>query len=112
MGGGVCDREYPRVTLAFSFGLIPALAASAGLNDVLKQSARGATAGRRRFREAMVALEVAASLALLICAGLLILKLSPRAAGGPENQRPQRLDIRSAFTRRAVRRAYAENRVL
>jgi putative ABC transport system permease protein len=54
------------------FGLIPALTTSAGLNDVLKESARGATAGRRRFRESMVALQVAASLVLLICAGLLI----------------------------------------
>jgi putative ABC transport system permease protein len=54
------------------FGLIPALTASGGLNDILKQSARGGTAGRRRFRESMVALEVGASLVLLICAGLLI----------------------------------------
>lgn len=54
------------------FGLIPALTTSAGLNDVLKESARGATSGRRRFRESMVALQVAASLVLLICAGLLV----------------------------------------
>jgi predicted permease len=54
------------------FGLMPALTTSAGLNDVLKESARGATAGRRRFRESMVALQVAASLVLLVCAGLLI----------------------------------------
>jgi putative ABC transport system permease protein len=54
------------------FGLIPAITTSAGLNDVLKESARGATPGRRRFRESMIALEVAASLVLLICAGLLI----------------------------------------
>ncbi|HET9361544.1 MAG TPA: ABC transporter permease [Vicinamibacterales bacterium] len=54
------------------FGLIPALTTSAGLNDVLKESARGATAGRRRFRESMVAFQVAASLVLLISAGLLI----------------------------------------
>ena len=54
------------------FGLIPALTTTTGLNDVLKESARGATAGRRWFRESMVALQVAASLVLLICAGLLI----------------------------------------
>ena len=59
------------------FALVPALTASGGLNDVglndvLKESARGATAGRRRFRESLVALEVAASVVLLICAGLLI----------------------------------------
>ncbi len=54
------------------FGLLPALATSEGLNDALKESARGGTAGRRRFRESMVALEVAASLVQLVCAGLLI----------------------------------------
>jgi putative ABC transport system permease protein len=54
------------------FGLIPALTASTGLNDALKESARGATEGRRWFRESMVALQVAASLVLLVCAGLLI----------------------------------------
>jgi putative ABC transport system permease protein len=53
------------------FGLVPALTATAGLNDVLRESARGATGGRRRFRQSMVALQVAASLVLLICAGLL-----------------------------------------
>ncbi|HVQ15459.1 MAG TPA: ABC transporter permease, partial [Vicinamibacterales bacterium] len=54
------------------FGLIPAVTTSTGVNDVLKESARGATAGRRRFREAMVAIQVAASLVLLVCAGLLL----------------------------------------
>jgi putative ABC transport system permease protein len=54
------------------FGLMPALTASAGMNDVLKESARGGTTGRRRFRQTMVALEVAASLVLLVCAALLI----------------------------------------
>ena len=54
------------------FGLIPALTTSDRLNDVLKESARGSTSGRRRFRESMVALQVAASLVLLICAGLLM----------------------------------------
>jgi putative ABC transport system permease protein len=53
------------------FGLIPALTTTAGLNEVLMESARGATGGRRRFRQSMVALQVAASLVLLICAGLL-----------------------------------------
>lgn len=54
------------------FGLIPALTSSAGVNDVLKESARGATAGRRPLREWMVAIQVAASLVLLVCAGLLL----------------------------------------
>jgi putative ABC transport system permease protein len=54
------------------FGLIPALTAGTGLSHVLAESARGGTAGRRRFRESMVALQVAASVVLLICAGLLV----------------------------------------
>jgi putative ABC transport system permease protein len=54
------------------FGLIPAVTTSTGVNDVLKESARGATAGRRRLRESMVAIQVAASLVLLVCAGLLL----------------------------------------
>jgi predicted permease len=54
------------------FGLIPALATSAGVSDALKASARGTTAGRQRARGSMVALQVAASLVLLVCAGLLL----------------------------------------
>jgi putative ABC transport system permease protein len=54
------------------FGLMPALATSAGLNAGLKQGTRGATHRRRRFRDSMIVLQVAASLVLLICAGLLI----------------------------------------
>jgi putative ABC transport system permease protein len=54
------------------FGLIPALTTHIAPNDVLKESARGSTSGRQRLREALVALEVAASLVLLIGAGLLI----------------------------------------
>jgi putative ABC transport system permease protein len=54
------------------FGLMPALTTSAGVNDGLKQSGRGVTSGGSRFRESMVALQVAASLVLLVGAGLLI----------------------------------------
>jgi predicted permease len=54
------------------FGLIPALTSSAGMGHTLKESSRGVTAGRARVREAMVALQVTASLVLLVSAGLLI----------------------------------------
>ena len=55
------------------FGLAPALAISrADLNDALKEGSRGSSGGRRLLREAMVALEVAVSLILLIGAGLLV----------------------------------------
>ncbi len=55
------------------FGLAPALAISrTDLNDALKEGSRGSSGGRRLLREAMVALEVAVSLVLLIGAGLLV----------------------------------------
>jgi putative ABC transport system permease protein len=55
------------------FGLAPALEMSRiDLNDTLKESSRGVTGGRRFLRESMVAIEVAASLMLLIGAGLLV----------------------------------------
>jgi putative ABC transport system permease protein len=58
---------------SFIFGLAPALETSRiDLNDALKESSRGATGGRRLLRESMVAIEVAASLVLLIGAGLLV----------------------------------------
>jgi putative ABC transport system permease protein len=55
------------------FGLAPALETSrVDLNDALKESSRGVTGGRRFLRESMVAIEVGASLMLLIGAGLLV----------------------------------------
>jgi putative ABC transport system permease protein len=55
------------------FGLAPALETSRiDLAGTLKEGTRGSSAGGRRLREAMVALEVAASLVLLIGAGLLV----------------------------------------
>jgi putative ABC transport system permease protein len=55
------------------FGLAPAIETSGiKVNDVLKKSSRSLTGGRRIFREAMVGVEVAASLVLLIGVGLLV----------------------------------------
>lgn len=55
------------------FGGAPAIQASGiDVNDALKESSRGSTGGRRLLRESMVVAEVAASLVLLIGAGLLV----------------------------------------
>jgi putative ABC transport system permease protein len=55
------------------FGLAPAVGASKpDLNQVLKESGRGPTGGRRRLREALVVAELALALVMLIGAGLLM----------------------------------------
>lgn len=55
------------------FGLAPALEASrVDLAEALKEGSRGSSSGRRWLRESMVSFEVAASLVLLIGAGLLV----------------------------------------
>jgi len=62
-----------------AFGLVPAIQASRpDLNESLKESGRSTTGGveRRRVRSALVVLEVALSLVLLIGAGLMIKSFS------------------------------------
>jgi predicted permease len=55
------------------FGLAPALKSSrAGLQQVLRQTGRGASAARHRLQGIFVALEVALSLVLLVGAGLML----------------------------------------
>ena len=55
------------------FGLGPAIETSGiDVNDALKESSRGSSAGKRILRQSIVVFEVAASLVLLIGAGLLV----------------------------------------
>jgi putative ABC transport system permease protein len=63
------------VMTALIFGLVPALqAARRDLNDPLRDSGKGVSGGtgHGRFRDAVVVLEVALSLTLLVAAGLLM----------------------------------------
>jgi putative ABC transport system permease protein len=63
------------VMTALIFGLVPALQASRrNLNDPLRDSGKGVSGGtgHGRFRDAVVVLEVALSLTLLVAAGLLM----------------------------------------
>jgi putative ABC transport system permease protein len=63
------------VTTALVFGLVPALqAVRRDLNDPLRDSGKGTSSGARqgRLRDAVVVLEVALSLTLLVAAGLLM----------------------------------------
>jgi putative ABC transport system permease protein len=58
---------------AVLFGALPARQASrTDLNDALKSAGRGATPGRRQARTALLVLEVALSLVLVVTAGLLL----------------------------------------
>ena len=55
------------------FGAAPALQTSrVDLNDTLKEGGRGTVGGRGRSRSALVVTEIALSLILLVCAGLMI----------------------------------------
>ncbi len=66
------------------FGLAPAIDISRiNLADALKEGSRGSSGGRRLLRESMVAGEVAASLILLIGAGLLIRSFMKVAGTSP-----------------------------
>lgn len=58
---------------AVMFGVFPARQASrADLNEALKSSSRGATSGKKQARAALVVIEVALSLVLVVAAGLLL----------------------------------------
>lgn len=61
------------IAASIVFGVSPAIETSAvDVNDALKESSYGSSSRRRIWREAIVVVEVAASLVLLIGAGLLV----------------------------------------
>src|SRR5262249_59744628 len=75
VGGGVAFAAGIRLVTGGIFGLVPALQASKpNLNETLKDAGRGSTEGGRRqlMRGALVVLEVASALVLLVGAGLMI----------------------------------------
>ena len=58
-------------------GLAPAMRmAKANVSGVLRESGRGISGGRHRFRDALVALQIAASLVLLVVASLFVRSLT------------------------------------
>lgn len=71
-------------------GLVPALQTSANVNETLKESGRGTSAGRgrQRLRSVLVVAEIAAAMVLLAGAGLM-LKGSQSLIHVNENLRPQ-----------------------
>jgi putative ABC transport system permease protein len=59
--------------VALLAGIVPALRGSrADLNEVMRESGRGVSSGRQRFRTALVVAQVSGSLTLLIVAGLFV----------------------------------------
>jgi predicted permease len=59
--------------VALLAGIVPALRGSrADLNEVMRESGRGVSPGRQRFRTALVVAQVSGSLTLLIVAGLFV----------------------------------------
>jgi putative ABC transport system permease protein len=95
---------------AFVFGLVPALRGSRpDLHRSLKEGARGSTAGgAHRFRSALVVLEVALALALLVGASLLLesFRTLTRVDPGfdPKNLLTAGLDLSSSAYEEASRR--------
>ena len=76
------DSRVLLFTLAISlfsgilFGLVPALKGSrSDLNDMLKQSGRGASGARHRVQQIFIVAEVALALVLLVGAGLMVRSL-------------------------------------
>ena len=72
------SRSVVSVATGVVFSLVPALQASrASLRDALQQGARSAVGGRGRLtRDALVVLQVAAALVLLVGAGLMLRTLA------------------------------------
>lgn len=85
------------------FGLVPALQASKpNLNEVMKDAGRGSTEGGRRqlIRSALVVLEVASALVLLVGAGLMIKSFWQLQKVDPGFQTDNALTLKVSLPRR------------
>ena len=123
------NREVLLVTLSISLaasilaGLVPAMQVSGGrILDSLRAETRGTFGGAPRLRDAMVVLQIAGTLVLLVAAGLLIgsfLRLQNVDAGFspdhvlktsfslPQNRYPERSRATLAFYRELLERIRA-----
>jgi predicted permease len=104
------------ILVGLVFGLAPALQISAvGLHDVLKDSSRGATAGKGRswMRSALVVTEIAFACVLLVGAGLLIRSfvrlLDVNLGFQPSRAATVRVDPDTRYRTRAQRNAYFDD---
>ena len=71
-GWGLLFAMASALAATIGFGVLPAFTASSRLEQSLRQEARGTTVGRQWLRDGLVAAEVAASVTLLVAAGLLV----------------------------------------
>ena len=83
------------LTTGIIFGLVPAIwGPRVELTDALKEGSRGATAGGGRLRKSLVITEVALSLMLLVCAGLMLRSFSRLRNVNPGFRADQALTLR------------------
>ncbi|MBA3357255.1 MAG: ABC transporter permease [Pyrinomonadaceae bacterium] len=100
------------------FGLLPAWAASRGVNEALKEGGRNATTGgaRQRLRSTFVVVQLAVALILLVAAGLLIKTFwqlrSIETGFNPDRLLTMRVELPEARYQEIVKQTQFRKRVL